>query len=262
MTAMTASRMVRRRHAGTAGLTLVEIMIAMVIFAVVLFLAFDVTGRTAEFATIGSHKAWVQAKAQTGLDKLQVVLRESTADQVCPFRVTDPPSGQIVFENGTTIASTQVFVCFPIPRGANGMFALHDGSGNVLAEPRWQGISVIGYYQGSLIQYIQYGVGLPYSSTTPIRITSVTTTTITLSNGTTFNRANATGTNQTSRVLCADVAQLESPNYTTGNVLPNTQPLRLKLTVLDRVRTSRINNGTGYVAAASFETGVLARNMN
>jgi hypothetical protein len=251
----------RRRTRGTMGMTVLEIMISLVLLAVVMLLAFDLTSRSVQFSAIAGQKAHMQARAQLGLNQLSVLVRESTADQVCPFRITDPPGGQIVLENGTSTPSTQVFLCFPVARDASGMFAFHSG-GAVVQEPQWQGISVIGYHNETLREYVQYGTALPFSNTTPIRISSVTTSTITLTNGTTFDRAGGVGANQTSRVLLPDVAQLEAPNYTTGNVLPDSQPLQLRLTALDRVRTSSINQGLGYVVVASFETGVLTRNRN
>lgn len=246
----------------TAGMTLLEIMISMVILAVLMALAFDLTSRSAQFSAITAHEAHAQAKAQLALAQLSTLVRESTADQVCPFRLVAGAGDVIVFESGTSVPAHQVFLCFPVPRGPDGMFAFHDGAGGVLQEPSWRGIKVVGVHGTTLREYVQYGAALPYSSTNPIRISSVTATTITLTNGTTFDRAGATTANQTSRVLLQDVAQLEAPNYTTGQVLASSQPLQLRLTVLDRVRTSSLNKGAGYVVAAAFETGVLARNRN
>ncbi|MBX3467800.1 MAG: prepilin-type N-terminal cleavage/methylation domain-containing protein [Planctomycetes bacterium] len=246
----------RRRR----GLTLLEVMIATVVLGVLVAVAFDLTSRAAQFSAISGHKAHVQAKAQLGLALLSTLVRESTADQVCPFRIVDPPGGTITFESGAQVPASQVFLCFPVPRGPDGLFAFHQG-GTVLSEPRWQGIAVIGHHAGTLREYVQYGAGLPFSGANPIRISAVSPTTITLTNGTTFDRAGAVGANQTSRVLVNDVAQLESPNYTTGAVLGG-QPLQLRLTLLDRVRTTSINQGAGFVVVASFETGILARNRN
>ncbi|MCO5170322.1 MAG: prepilin-type N-terminal cleavage/methylation domain-containing protein [Planctomycetes bacterium] len=247
-------------HGARAGLSLLEVMVAMAVLAVLVLMAFSLTSHAAQFSAISGHKAHVQAKAQLALATLSTLVRESTADQVCPFRTTDPPGGTITFESGATIPATQVFLCFPVPRGPDGLFAFHQG-GAVLSEPRWQGVAVVGYHAGTVREYVQFGTGLPFSGANPIRISAVSATTITLTNGTTFDRAGAVGAGQTSRVLVHDVAQLESPNYVTGQLLGG-QPLQLKLTLLDRVRTSSINQGAGFTVVASFETGILARNRN
>lgn len=251
----------RTRRPRSVGMTLLEVTIATVVLAVVAYLAIDVSSRGAQFAAVLTHEAHAQARAQLALAGLSRSLRESTADQVCPFRVPAPAGDVIVLETGEQLPADQVFLCYPVARGPDGPFAFHDGAGSVLQEPRWQGVVVIGHHAGALREYVHYDADLPFSGEAPIRISAVSATTITLSCGVTFDRAGAVGANQRSRVLLQDVAQLEAPNYVTGAVLASSQPLQLRLIAVDTVGRAPHASG-GYTVSASFQTGVMSRNRN
>jgi len=242
--------------------TLLEIMIVTALLSVALILAMEFMTRTSDEISIISHEAWLQSAIQNAIDEVTTQVQESSADHMTLFRFTDPAGGTIELPDGSTISSTQVAICYPTPRDVNGTFVFTTGTGanvTISAEPVWQGVTVLAYFNAELWQYTDYN-SHTFNDQNPITITAVSATTITLSDGTTFNRAGTAGSNQTIRRLMIDLAQVEVPNFVSGTQV-SSLPMQIQITAQKRVTGGTFNQGSRMVSA-SLMTDVLTRNKN
>jgi len=250
------------RIARRDGYTLMEVMIVTGILSSVIVLTLDFMAQSTDQVAVITEETWLQRQIQLTIDDVIAEIREASADHVCLYRWTDPPGGKIVQPDGSQVNSTQVAICFPTPRNQSEDFIFTTGSGaslEVSSEPVWQGIKVIAYYDKELWEYADYNWHI-YNDANPLRISTITDTTITLTDGTTFNRAGVTTAKQTARSVMANLAQLEVPNFASG-YQASTLPMQLQIVAQTAVAGGTLNQGV-ILITASMLTEVLTRNKN
>ena len=122
-------------------------------------------------------------------------------------------------------------LCFPTARDANSKFIIVLAS-QIKDAPQWQGICVYGCYNEALYRYVDRNNHV-YSDSNPIRITAVTASTITLSDGTAFKR-NGLGmsANQTRTSILEEAARFQMPSLTVPNGTSYLAPLAFNIRLL------------------------------
>ncbi len=239
------------RHLNTSragGFSLLEVTIASTIMGLIILACLDFLAASSNFYSVDTNQTHLEWRLQYALDDIVSDLKETKPDRVEVFDFVDGPGGL-----------NQTAIVFPTARNSNDQFIYTDGTGAVQAHPVWQGIAVYAFYSdkpgepGFLCKYIDYSTTRNYE--TAITITAITATTITLSDGTTFNRAlEGTSGNQFGLRLMSDFAQIVR-NPAPPN--PVSLPLRIKL-----VAQKRVDELQGDYVQAQSSTGVMARNKN
>lgn len=230
-----------------SGMTLIEVAVASTVFSVIILICLEFLAVSMRFYAVDTTQVHMEWRLQSALDDLVLDLKETS-----PLRM------QVYDFNDGLNNKAQTAVIFPTARNAADQFVYSSG-GAVQAKPVWQGIVVYAFYSpmagqpGYLCKYIDYNVGRNYDNT--ITITSLTSTTITLSDGTTFNRAlKGTSGNQFGDWKMADFGQLvRDPEPPTAMTLP----ISLKLTA-----EQAVDELQGDSIQATSSTGIMSRNEN
>lgn len=196
------------------GVTLIELLIANAILAAIIFISMLFMSTTGKEMADMTDEAHIEAGIEHSADLMLDALRETTIGQTTMFRFTDPSGSTIELPDGTNVTPiTQVATVFPTPRDDNGKYITTSG-GNMAMIPTWQGVVVYAYYNSGLYEYIDRNAHT-YSEVTPLAISTITSTTITLNDGTTFPRNGSgmskpgTGSNRSFRQIMADLGQIE-----------------------------------------------------
>ncbi len=245
-----------------SGYTLLEALIVTSLLSFVLLLTFDFMSRSTDQIAIVNKESFLQSQVQQTVEQLTTDIQESSAALMTFYRWTDPPGGNIEMPDGSLIPSTQVAICFATPRDANNNFIFTSGSGPTLmitSEPVWQGIKVFAYYQGFLYAYTDYNAHL-YDPMNPVYITNIDNNTITLNDGTTFNRGGPPAANQKIERIMSNLAQLEIPNFTSG-IQADTHPVEISMTAQSRLEGTTFTRRYQMITATMI-TDVLTRNKN
>ena len=178
------------RGRASAGFTLLEALIASLIFGLVIVLTLSLCGHAASQAEIDILQTHVENQVQDAVDEIVADLKETSPSLRTAYDFA---------ENGWT----QTALVFPTARKRviagdpeSGSFIYTDASGQVQSQPQWQGLEVIclapnsGGTDGGLFKYVDYA---PRSYTGPVSVTAVTGSQIKLSDGTVFFRSKRDG---------------------------------------------------------------------
>lgn len=250
------------RLSSARGYTLLEVLIVSSLLAGILLLTLDFMSRATDKVMQVTEEAFLQSQVQHMVETISSVIQESSSSLVTLYRWTDPPGGKIELTDGSLIDSTQVAICFATPRNIAGDFVFTTGSGSnltITSEPVWQGICVFAYYEEALYLYADYNAHT-YDHLNPIYITGIYANTITLSDGTIFNRGGPAQANQTIKKVMANLAQLEIPNYTSG-IYADTHPMEISLTAQTKLHGATFSRQYQMITATMI-TDVLTRNKN
>jgi prepilin-type N-terminal cleavage/methylation domain-containing protein len=174
---------VRKRN---AGFSLIEVMVAMTIFAMVMALTMVILKWSVEEAGMDLVQTYTENQVQDAVDSIVKDLKE-TSPALCTFKNFNDAQGRI-----------QTAICFPTARVRGTDVFKVDNSGTVAGRPVWQGVIVYcivpntGQTNGSIYKYVDYTAR---AYTGPLYVSSVTDTqiTVTLPDGTTtavFSRQN------------------------------------------------------------------------
>jgi prepilin-type N-terminal cleavage/methylation domain-containing protein len=188
------------------GFTLIEVMVAMTIFALVMSLTLGILKWSVEQAGMDIIQTYSENQIQDAVDKIVRDLKE-TSPALCTFMNYNDAQGRV-----------QTAFCFPTARArASDEFQVASG-GVVSGRPLWQGVIVYcmapnrGQTNGTIFKYVDYS---PRSYTGPLYVSSVTDAQITvcLPDGAVtavFPRANRAGlgANQTMEPLQGQFRQL------------------------------------------------------
>jgi prepilin-type N-terminal cleavage/methylation domain-containing protein len=259
-----------------AGFTLIEVMVAMSIFAIVMALTMGILKWSVEEAGTDIIQTYTENQVQEAVDQIVRDLKETSPALFTFDDFTDA--------NGLR----QTAICFPTARArSNNVFQV-DVGGTVLGKPVWQGVMVYlvspnaGKDSNTIYKFVDYSAR---SYTGPLRVSQVTATqvTVVMPDGTVTavfprqNRFAVTG-NQTMlplqgqfRQLTAQMSEMVCWNCDTqfiptppGFACPKcgqTGAGAIQLTV-----SSEINESTGQLRHASVITTLtneaLSRNQN
>ncbi|MBI4713137.1 MAG: prepilin-type N-terminal cleavage/methylation domain-containing protein [Planctomycetes bacterium] len=187
-----------RRHSGRGndkgvrnsykGMTLLELMISVSLLAVILGGVLSLYLAGIETYETGSAYATAEMMLQLKLDEVMDEVAETAEPNLAIYSWVDP-----LF---APVTETQEAMCFSSARNAAGQFVTNNG------RPVWQSVVVLAPYlesgRGQIRRYESFGV-----YTFPISVTNISNTTITLSNGVTFNR-------DAGRIILGNVEKLDT----------------------------------------------------
>ena len=252
-----------RSASKSAGFTLLETVIASAIFALLIALVMGMLGRAIGSAEMDLEQSFIEDQVQNAVDDIIQDLKE-----------TDP--SMVNFYQFDEDGRTQTAITFPSARDTNGTFIFKVG-GEVQNEPVWQSIRVYCYVQvagqdgGWIYRYEDFSAR---GYTNPITVTNVTATTITVSDGTTFNRRGPLGANQSLLRLPGRFVQLvaevpvddgevgweEDPDLI-EDVIVDKQVRPLRMTIRSEVAHKYPGLAGGSVIT-TLTNEVLSRNRN
>jgi prepilin-type N-terminal cleavage/methylation domain-containing protein len=188
-----------RNSRGQAGYTLLEVVIASSIFALLIALIMGMLGRAMGSAEMDLSQTFVEDQVQNAVDSIIDDLKETSPAKVTFYQFA---------ENGRP----QTAICFPSARDVNGQF-IYKVAGQVQSSPVWQCVRVYCFCPGGggnggwIRRFEDYSLR---SYTNPISVTSVTTTQIKLSDGTIFQRNGTSSGNQRMTTVPGYFVQMES----------------------------------------------------
>ncbi|HOX05724.1 MAG TPA: type II secretion system protein [Planctomycetota bacterium] len=254
-----------------AGFTLLEIIVAMSIFAIVAVLTLGMLKRSAETASMDLIQTHTENQVQEAVDSIVRDLKE-TSPALCTFANFNDAQGR-----------AQTAICFPTARArASGAFQT-ESMGVISGRPVWQGAVVYAIGpDGVIFKYVDYSAR---AYTGPLYVSAVTANDITvcMPDGTVtavFSRVNrpAAGGPQTAvplqgrfRQLAAQMSRTTCWNCSTefipmppGFTCPTCAQAgagAIQLTVSSEIehRTSQLS-GTNVITTLTNEA--LSRNQN
>lgn len=188
-----------RNARNRAGYSLLEVLIASSIFSLLIAMLMGMLGRAMGTAQMDLNQTHIEDQVQNAVDRIIQDLKETTPAKVTFYQF---------MEDGRT----QTAFAFPCARDQNDSFTYRVG-GVVQNKPVWQSIRVYCYVPqagingGFIRRFDDYSAR---SYTNSISVTNITATTITLSDGTTFQRNGAVAANQRIIVLGGRFTQLEA----------------------------------------------------
>jgi type II secretory pathway pseudopilin PulG len=188
-----------RNPRGSAGVTLIEVTIASVVFGLMIVLLMGMLGRAMGSAEMDLSQTYAEDNVQNAVDTIIHDLKETSPAKVSFFQFV---------EDGRT----QTAIVFPSARDQNNQFVYKIGA-EVQSQPVWQCVRVYCYVpqngrdDGYIYRYADYS---PRSYTNPITVSTISATQIKLSDKTTFQRDGTVGANQSIITLSGRFSQLES----------------------------------------------------
>lgn len=223
-----------------AGFTLMEVMFTSAILAIVMVICLAFLVQTTDVTSMDAVQTYAENQVQEAADEIVRDLKEA-APALCSFY------------HFPTASPVDTAICFPSARdqtGRDGNF-VYTRSGEVQPYPVWQCIQV--YCRapnGKLFRFRDYTATRDY--TFAITVTSVTDTTITLSDGTTFNRVGTAGANQTVRELSGIFTQVKTQG---------TSPVQLIVSSTVQHKATSLR-GKGSTVVTTLTNEALCRNQN
>ncbi len=246
------------------GMTLLEVALSTAMLSVIIGVAFGFVNEMAYSAKNAIQHKDMQVTSNHVLQVITSELKESKPSFISVYDMQ---------ENG----KWQTAVCFPTARTQNGVFMYFNDTNNnevwdsgeeILEEPKWEGVSIfclsyettykqgVQTTQGRLTKYTDYSVNIEVNGMP--KITSITDTTITLSNGTTFNRNAITGiTGNQTVIRYNNVEQMLRYPFDEANPNIVVFPISLNLTIQQEF----IDKSSELIELENH-SGVIARNRN
>jgi type II secretory pathway pseudopilin PulG len=255
----------RRRGRSQAGHTLLEVVVASTVFALVVTMVMGMLSWTLGLTEIDMAQTHCEEQVQNAVDQVTGDLKETT-----PAKVT--------FYQFAEDGRAQTAICFPSARDLNNNF-IYTLDGEVQSSPVWQSIAVYCYVSvpgqngGWIYRYNDFSAR---SYTNPISVTSVTADTIALSDGTTFSRRGNPGAGQARLIIPGRFVQLYSELPATGDegdvdftlnpdllddAIQDIEVRPLRLTIRGEVE-HRAPMLMGDVVVTTLTNEVLGRNRN
>jgi prepilin-type N-terminal cleavage/methylation domain-containing protein len=188
-----------RNPKGAAGFTLLEVVIASSIFALLICLLMGMLGRAMGSTEMDVRQTLTEDQVQNAVDDIIQDLKETSPAKVTFFQFVDD-------------GRTQTAITFPCARSETNDFVF-TVSGQVQYQPVWQCVRVYCFVSepnmlgGWIKRYDDYSVR---SYTNPITVSNITASTITLSDGTTFNRGGPAKADQKIVTVPGRFFQMES----------------------------------------------------
>ncbi len=188
-----------RNARNRAGYNLLEVVIASSIFGLLIAMLMGMFGRAMGSAEMDLNQTHIEGQVQDAVDRIIQDLKETTPAKVTFYQFVEDGRAQTAF-------------AFPCARDQNDSFIYRSG-GAVQNQPVWQSIRVYCYITqpgingGFIRRYDDYTLR---SYTNSISVTNITATTITLSDGTKFQRDGTVAANQKILVLGGLFVQLEA----------------------------------------------------
>jgi type II secretory pathway pseudopilin PulG len=255
-----------RNGRASAGHTLLEVLIASSVLALLICLLMGMLGRAMGSAEMDMAQTYAEENVQNAVDRMIDDLKETSPAKVTFYQ----------FAEG---GRPQTALVFPCARDMGGSFVYKQG-GAVQPQPVWQSVKVYCYAPepGCTWGYVRkYEDFKPRSYTNPISVTSVTSTKIILSDGTQFNRDGTEGPSQRIKPLAGQFVQLEAGLPAPGTVEEGAafevdpelieqaiqdQTVRpLRLTVRSELQ-NRYPGLSGTTVITTLTNEVLSRNRN
>jgi prepilin-type N-terminal cleavage/methylation domain-containing protein len=182
-----------------AGYTLLEVVIASSIFALLIAMVMGMLGRATGSAEMDLEQTHIEDQVQNAVDAIIDDMKETSPADVCFYQFTEE-------------GRSQTALCFPCARDINNDFIFMVG-GQIQSRPVWQCIRVYcwssdGSGRGGWIRrYEDYSLR---SYTNPVSVTNVNANTIQLSDGTTFQREGPAGADQRITFVPGRFVQMEA----------------------------------------------------
>ena len=176
-----------RQGRDRAGFTLLEVIIASIIFALLIVMTMSLLSHSLSTAEMDILQTHVENQVQDAVDVVVQDLKETSPR----LRTT------YAFAEG---GFTQTAICFPTARNqATGAFIYKKGT-VVQSSPVWQAMEIVCYVKnpnrndGWVYKYFDYSTTRNYAN--PVTVTSITSSQIRLSDNTTISRLGALAGNQ------------------------------------------------------------------
>jgi len=183
----------------SAGFTLLEVVIATSIFALLICLVMGMLERAMGSAAMDMEQTYVEDQVQNAVDTVIADLKETSPAKVTFYQFVEGGRGQ------TALA-------LPSARNLTGSFIYKIGTA-VQPQPVWQCVRVYCYVPqstgdwGEIKRFEDYS---PRSYTNQVAVTNVTANEVILSDGTRFNRRGPQKANQRVVTLFGRFVQLEA----------------------------------------------------